>query len=101
MRIESSRPYGLPVPPSEIKENAPERMTKVPDKTGNAAGDQFELSAEHRVTRDLINIGSPQPISSTLSPERVAEIRAKVTSGYYLTSQAAEATASAVADFHR
>lgn len=101
MRIESSRPYGLPVPNAEAKETAPDRLAKVPEKTANAAGDQFELSAEHKVTRDLVNIGSLQGGSSTLSPERVAEIRAKVAGGYYLTAIAAEETASAVADFHR
>lgn len=101
MRIESTRPYGLPLQPSETKENAPERLTKVPERAGNAAGDQFELSEEHKVTRGVVEAGQANASVGSLSPERVAEIRAKVQSGYYLTPVSAEETARAVADFHR
>ncbi|MBK6766368.1 MAG: hypothetical protein IPG71_08645 [bacterium] len=101
MRIESSRPYGLPLQPSETKESAPERLSKVPERAGNAAGDQFELSEEHKVTRNVVGSGGDIASGTALSAERLTELRAKVNSGYYSTPKSAEETARAVADFHR
>ena len=101
MRVESQRPYGLPNLLQEAKEAGPEKVSKAPEKAVNSSGDQFELSAEQKVTQDLLSVSRETAGSSSLTPERAAEIRSRVSSGYYLTPKAAEETAEALTSFHR
>lgn len=100
MRIEAQRPYGLPQLPQEANETAKDRISKAPESKVNAAGDEFQLSSKQAVTRSLVQEEMIAQTDGVLSPERAAEIRAKISSGHYLTQQAAEDTASAMFDFH-
>ncbi len=101
MRVESQRPYGLPNLLQEAKEAGAEKASKTPEKAVNSSGDQFELSAEQKVTQDILAVSREATESASLTPERVAEIRNRVSSGYYLTPTAAEETVNALTGFHR
>ncbi len=101
MRVESTRPYGLPVQPKETTENSPNRALRVPERTTNASGDNFELSPEQLVTQSLLAADSEKPVGEALPPERLAEIRGRISTGYYLTPRAAEETAESITRFHR
>lgn len=101
MRVESPRPYGLPNLAQEVKESASEKPSKAPEKAVNAQGDQFELSPEQKVTQNMLALAFEASSGSELTPERIAEIRSRLSSGYYLTSGAAEATAEALTSFHK
>lgn len=101
MRVESQRPYGLPNLLQEAKETAADKVSKAPEKAVNSSGDQFELSAEQKVTQDILAVSREAGNSSELTPQRAAEIKGKISSGYYLSSGAAEETAKALTSFHR
>lgn len=101
MRIESQRPYGLPNVNSEAKDQVNNRPGPAPEKTRNAAGDEFELSPKQMFTRSIVDAASGAGTTSEMSAERLAKLRANVSTGYYLTEGAAEETADAVANFHR
>ncbi len=101
MRVESTRPYGLPVQTKETTENAPNRTQRGPERTTNASGDHFELSPEQLVTQSLLAADLGNSVGETLPSERLAEIRGKISTGYYLTPQAAEETAESITSFHR
>ncbi len=100
MRIEAPKPYNLPGIPQDPKEAAKDRLLQVPTKTINAAGDEFQLSSKQQVTRSLVEDDQSAMETSGLSPERLAQIKARVSSGYYLTEGAAEETSSAITSFH-
>lgn len=101
MRIESQKPYGLPNVPLDPKETANDRAERAPEKTTNTAGDEFQLSSKQIFTRSLVSEALLPSQNTELSPERTAEIKARVASGYYLTPGSAEETASALTSFHR
>ena len=100
MRIEGQRPYGLPQLPQDPNEVAKDKAPKLPESKVNAAGDEFQLSSKQSVTRSLVQDELIAPAEEALSPERAADIRAKISSGYYLTPKAAEDTATAITGVH-
>lgn len=101
MRVESQRPYGLPNLLQEAKEAGAEKASKAPEKAVNSSGDQFELSSEQKVTQDLLAVSRETDGAPGLTPERAADIRNRISSGYYLTPKAAEETAKSLTSFHR
>lgn len=101
MRVESNRPYRLPGAPDEIKDNIPERSAKLPSSTVNLQGDQYELSAEQRVTQNLLSNVGKEKLDAPLPPERLAAIHARLKSGHYLSDEAAELTSTALLSFHK
>ncbi|MCB9358039.1 MAG: hypothetical protein H6506_04315 [Calditrichaeota bacterium] len=100
MRVENTRPYGIPLPPKEGNENVASRASKLPETATNSAGDLFELSSEQKVTQNVVAQVPDAADLPALTPERLAELRGKISTGYYLTPQAAEETAKALAEFH-
>jgi anti-sigma28 factor (negative regulator of flagellin synthesis) len=100
MRIEAQRPYGLPQLPQDANEASKDKAPKAPESKVNAAGDEFQLSSKQVVTRSLVQDELIAPADGALNPERTADIRAKISSGYYLSKEAAEVTASAITGFH-
>ena len=84
---------------SRVPDQAPARRN--PDGTRNAHGDSLDLTLSVSLSDISSRVASEAPDSeSHLTPDRLAEIRSRLDTGFYGQTQALQTVADGILDFY-